>query len=77
MSKLTIDVPAELKAILERHPEIHWERVAEKALWSYARKVHLADQLASRSALSETAAGAIGRKVKAGLRRRYSNAASR
>lgn len=32
MSKLTLDVPAELKAILECHPEIHWERVAEKAL---------------------------------------------
>lgn len=32
MSKLPLDVPAELKAILERHPEIHWERVAEKGL---------------------------------------------
>jgi hypothetical protein len=32
MSKLTLDVSAELKAILERHPEIYWDRVAEKAL---------------------------------------------
>lgn len=71
MSKLTLDVPAELKAILERHPGINWGRVAEKALWSYARKVQLADQLACRSALTE----AIGQEVKAGLRRRYSKAA--
>lgn len=75
MSKLTLDVPAELKAILERHPEIHWERVAEKALWSYARKVQLADQLASRSTLTEAAAEAIGQEVRAGLRRRYSKGA--
>ncbi|MBI3779898.1 MAG: hypothetical protein HY278_02385 [candidate division NC10 bacterium] len=75
MSKLTLDVPIELKAILERHPKTHWERVAEKALWSYARKVQLADQIASRSALTETATEAIGREVKAALRRRYSKAA--
>lgn len=52
MSKLTLDVPTELKAILERHPEIHWERVAEKDMWSYACKVQLADRLVSRSALT-------------------------
>ena len=74
MSKLALDVPAELKAILERHPEIHWGRVAEKALWSYARKVQLAEQLASRSTLTEAVAEAIGKEVKAGLRRRYSKA---
>ena len=75
MSKLTLDVPAELEAILERHPGINWGRVAEKALWNYARKVQLADQIASRSALTEAAAETIGREVKAGLRKRYSKAA--
>lgn len=75
MSKLALDIPSELKAILERHPKIHWERVAEKALWDYARKMQLADQLASRSALTEAVAEAIGKEVKAGLRRRYSKAA--
>lgn len=72
VTKLTLDVPTELKAILERHPEIQWEQVAEKALWNYARKVQLADQVTSRSTLSEIAAESIGRKVKIGLRRRYS-----
>ena len=75
MSKLTLNVPAELKAILKRHPEIQWERVAEKALWSYARKVQLADQIAFRSELTEVEAEVIGREVKTGLRRRYSKAA--
>lgn len=72
MSKLTMDLPVELKAILRRHPEIDWEHVAAKALWSYARRVQLADQIASRSSLTEPAAEAIGRDVKMGLRRRYS-----
>jgi len=75
MSKLTIDVPVELKAILEAHPGFYWERVAEGGLWSYARKVQLADQLASRSTLTEAAGEAIGREVKRGLRRCYSKAA--
>ena len=72
MSKLTMDLPVELKAILRRHPEIDWEHVAEKALWSYALKVQLAGQIASQSSLTETAAEALGREVKTGLRLRYS-----
>ena len=74
MSKLTMDVPVELRAILKRHPEIDWKHVAAKALWSCARRVQLADQIASRSSLTEPAAEAIGREVKTGLRRRYSKA---
>lgn len=69
-----MDVPIELKAILKRHPEIDWEHVAEKALWSYALKVQVADQIASQSSLTETRAEVIGREVKTGLRRRYSKA---
>ena len=75
MSKLTMDVPVELKAILERHPEIDWESIAEKAVWSLARKVQLADQIANRSTLTESAAEVIGREVKTALRRRYAKAA--
>lgn len=71
MSKLTMDVPVELKAILERHPEIDWKHVGAKALWSYARRVQLADKIASQSSLTEAAAEAIGREVKTGLRRRF------
>lgn len=71
MSKLTIDVPVELKELLDRYPEVQWGHVAEKALWDFARKVRLADQIAARSKLSETAAESIGRAIKVGLRRRY------
>ncbi len=70
-SKLVLEVPVELSAILKRHREIPWTRVAEQALWQYARKVQLTDRLASRSALTVEAAKTIGREVKAGLRRRY------
>lgn len=75
-SKVVIDVPVELDSILKRHREIPWARVAEQALWQYARQVALADRLASRSALTETAAKDLARSVKAGLRRRYAKAAS-
>jgi len=75
MSKLMLEVPQELKAILERYPDIGWESVAANALWNLARKVQITEGIASRSALTETAAVAIGREVKTGLRRRYSKAA--
>lgn len=71
MSKLTLDVPGELKTIIDRHPDIPWERVASEALWTRARKLELADGIASRSALTEAAAETIDREIKAGLRRRY------
>ena len=75
-SKVVIDVPSELDTILKRHQEIPWARVAEHALWYYARQVALADRLASRSALTETAAKDLARSVKAGLRQRYAKASS-
>lgn len=75
-SKVIIDVPVELDTILKRHGEIPWARVAEQALWHYARQVALADRIASRSALTETAAKDLARSVKAGLLRRYAKAAS-
>ena len=75
MSKLTMDVPVDLKAILDRHPEIDWENIAERAVWNLARKVQLADQIANRSSLTESAAETIGRQVKTALRRRYAKAA--
>lgn len=55
-SKVVIDVPIELDVILKRHGKISWARVAEQALWQYARQVALADRIASRTALTETAA---------------------
>jgi hypothetical protein len=70
-SKVVIDVPAELDTILKCHRDIPWARVAEQALWQYARQVALADRLASRSVLTETAAKDLARSVKVGLRRRY------
>ena len=75
-SKVIIDVPVELDTILKRHREIPWARVAEQALWHYARQVALADRIAFRSALTETEAKDLARSVKAGLRRRYAKAAS-
>lgn len=75
MSKLTIDIPSERKEMLERYPEVQWGHAAEKALWDFARKVRLADQIAARSKLSENAAASIGRAIKAGLRRRYAKSA--
>ena len=72
MSKLTVEVPAELSSIMRRHVAVCWEEVAERALWTHARKVQLAETLASRSRLSADDCETIGKEVKKGLRKRYS-----
>ena len=71
--KLTLDVPMELRAVMDRYPIIPWERVAADALWNYARKVQFADQIALRSRLSETAAAEVEREVKARPRRHHAS----
>jgi hypothetical protein len=73
IQKLSVDLPAELRALLKRYPDIDWNSVAEKALWNYALRLQLADQLAARSSLTETAVQKIGREIKTRLRRRYAS----
>ena len=75
MRKLSVDLPTELRAIVERYPGMDWTGVAEKALWSYALKLQLADRIAVRSRFTEASARRIGREIKTRLRRRYAKLA--
>ena len=75
MRKLSVDLPTELRAIVERYPGIDWTGVAEKALWSYALKLQLADRIAARSTFTEASTRRIGREIKTRLRRRYAKLA--
>ena len=52
MVNVTLAVPEELHKIMTKHPEIKWSEVARQAMWEYARKLELLDQIADRSTLS-------------------------
>jgi len=70
---VTLAVPEELHDIMKRHPEIKWSEVARQAMWEYARKLELLDEIANRSSLSEQEALEIGEMMKKGVAKRYSN----
>ncbi|MCL4437404.1 MAG: hypothetical protein M1503_05355 [Thaumarchaeota archaeon] len=74
---VTLAVPEELHKIMKRHPEIKWSEVARQAMWEYARRLELLDEIASRSKLSTKEATEIGEKVKKGIEKRYTTAEGR
>ncbi|MCJ7608670.1 hypothetical protein MUP00_03250 [Candidatus Bathyarchaeota archaeon] len=74
---VTLAVPVELHRIMKKHPEIKWSEVARQAMWEYARKLDLLDEIASRSKLSEKDAVEIGEAVKKRVAERYEETAGK
>ena len=71
MVNMTLAVPEELHDIMKQHTEIKCSEIARKAMWEHARKIELMEKLVSESKLTEKDAEEIGRKIKAGLHKRY------
>jgi len=68
---VTLAVPEELHEIMKQHPEIKWSEVARQAMWEYARKLKLLDEIAKRSSLSEQDAREIDEAIKKAMAKRY------
>ena len=73
MVNVTLAVPEELHDIMKRHPEIRWSEVARQAMWDYARKLRVLDEITKGSTLSERDAIEIGETIKRGVAGRYSS----
>ena len=73
MVNVTLAVPEELHDIMKRHPEIKWSEVARQAMWDYARKLKVLDEITRGSSLSEEDALEIGETIKKSVARRYSS----
>jgi hypothetical protein len=71
MSTLTIELPAEVSGIMEKHPNVNWNMLAQQSLLEYIRKLELGDQLTERSELTEDDVMEIDERIKEGLARRY------
>ena len=74
---VTLAVPEELHKIMKKHPEIKWSEVARQAIWEYARKLELLNQIAAKSKLSENEALELGEAIKKGVTERYTKAEGR
>ena len=74
MVNVTLAVPEELHDIMRRHPEIKWSEVARQAMWDYARKLKVLDEITKGNSLSEEDADELGEIVKKSVAKKYSSA---
>ena len=77
MANVTLAVSEELRRIMKRHPEIKWSEVARQAMWEYAKRLELMDDITRKSELTEKDALQIGQTIKAGLAAKYTKRAGR
>jgi len=71
MPNMTIRIPDDLKDAIDEHPEINWSEVARQSMWEYVRKIELADEIASRSELTEDGAEELSTQLKANIASQY------
>ncbi len=71
MVSITLAVPPELKADMDKHPELNWSEVARRAIKDKLELLKKMDKLLENSTLAEEDAIQLGRKVNKGLAKRY------
>ena len=71
MTNMTLSVPEDLKIIMDKHKTVKWSEVGRQAIWDYANKLEIMDNLASKSKLTEAEAIEMGRKIKRGIAKRH------
>jgi len=77
LANVTLAVSEELRRIMKSHPEIKWSEVARQAIWEYAKKLEMMDEVTRKSKLTERDALEIGRTINAGLAAKYNKKAGR
>lgn len=71
MSNMTIRVPDDLKRSLDDHPEINWSEVARQSMREYLNRLNIAEEIASRSELSEEDAVELSENLKHHIAEHY------
>lgn len=74
MPNMTIRVPDDLKRSLDEHPEINWSEVARQSMREYLYRLEVAEEIASKSELSEGDAAELSEEVKHEIAKRYRDA---
>ncbi len=71
MPTMSVRIPEDLKDEMNNHPEINWSEVVRQSMWKYLRKLELADEIASKSELTEEEAKKLSEKVKKDIAEHY------
>ena len=68
---MTLSIPDDLHELIKKHNEIKWSEIARRAMWEYANKLNLLDEMLDQSKFTEEDAVEIGKKIKKGIRERH------
>ena len=71
MPALTLAISEDLKKEMDSLPEINWSEVARRAISQEAAELKLFKSIVAKSKLTEKDALELGKKVNAGLHKRY------
>ena len=75
MANLTLAIPADLKAKMNRFPEINWSEVARQAIAEKTQLLEKMQRLLSKSNLTERETFTVGRQIKRRVFRKHPSAA--
>ena len=71
MTNLTLALPEDLHAMMEKHKDVKWTEVARHAMREKAMKLELMEKLLAKSKLTENDALEIGRSINRGIAKRH------
>lgn len=71
MANITLTIPDNLRAELQKHTEVNWSAVMRNAMQEHLRKIHIANTIASKSKLTKKDVEEIDKLVKKGIAENY------
>lgn len=71
MPTMTVRIPEDLKTEIDKHREINWSEVIRQSIWKYIHKLELANQIASKSELTEKDVEELSNKLKKEVGKHY------
>ncbi len=71
MPTKTVRVPTDLKDEIDKHQEVNWSEVIRQSMWRYLYKLRLADQIASKSELTEEDVEKLSKDLKKKIAEHY------
>ncbi|MCU0798548.1 MAG: hypothetical protein MUC62_02605 [Candidatus Thermoplasmatota archaeon] len=71
MPSMTLAIPEDLHQLIRKHNEIRWSEIARRAMWEYANRLNLMDDMLKDSKLTEEDATRIANKVKKGIHKHH------
>ena len=71
MVSMTLSIPKDLHMLIKKHNEIRWSEIARRAMWDYAKKLEILDNIAQKSELTEEDVMELDKKVKKAIQKHY------